>query len=309
MNFQSIRYFITLAREKNFTRAAEKLHITQQTLSANMASIEREWGMKFFRRHVPLELTDAGKAFYTYALRFATDEESLSRTLKDIANEEAGNLTIGIGFIRERHLMPQLIADFRRQYPKVTFTLVEGNNVELLEKVRQGEIDLTIAHFLDEPPGVEVKPIYGEEICFLASKDLLRQSTGCTEEEMQALQDSHLKHMDILANCPFITTGAYNVAGHVESRYLSSAPFDPKVVVVSDNMGTLIDMCLLGVGALFAPSNLIHHTLLEKYHQDMLQINLPETAYEISFGYRKKSPAWTVRDRFMEFTIEAMKQR
>ena len=68
MNFQSLNYFIMLAREKNFTRAAEKLHLTQQTLSANVAALEKEWGMKFLIRHVPLELTDAGKVFYAYAL-------------------------------------------------------------------------------------------------------------------------------------------------------------------------------------------------------------------------------------------------
>jgi hypothetical protein len=61
MNFQSISYFIVLAREKNFTRAAEKLHMTQQALSASMASLEKEWGMPFFLRHVPLELTNGGR--------------------------------------------------------------------------------------------------------------------------------------------------------------------------------------------------------------------------------------------------------
>ena len=109
MNFQSLNYFIMLAREKNFTRAAEKLHLTQQTLSANVAALEKEWGMKFLIRHVPLELTDAGKVFYAYALQFTRGEEAFSRTLKDIANEEAGNLTIGVGFVRERDLLPTLI--------------------------------------------------------------------------------------------------------------------------------------------------------------------------------------------------------
>lgn len=309
MNFQSIHYFITLAREKNFTHAAEKLHITQQTLSANMAAIEKEWGMKFFLRHIPLELTDAGKVFYEYALQFANQEKSLSRMLKDISNEEAGNLRIGIGFIRERHLMPKLVADFRQLYPKVTFSLVEGSNVSLLEKVRQGDIDLTIAHFQEEPPGIEVTPIYKEQICFLVSKELLQRATHCEEADIQKLQETHLQDMDILAHCPFITTGAYNVAGYVEAKYLAAASFEPQVVVTSDNMGTLIDMCLLGVGALFAPANLIHHTLLEKYRQDMIQINLPETAYEISFGHRRKSPGWSIRDRFMDFVIQSMKRK
>ena len=118
MNFQSLNYFIMLAREKNFTRAAEKLHLTQQTLSANVAALEKEWGMKFLIRHVPLELTDAGKVFYAYALQFTRGEEALFRTLKDIANEEAGNLTIGVGFVRERDLLPTLIASFVRNIPK-----------------------------------------------------------------------------------------------------------------------------------------------------------------------------------------------
>ena len=56
MNFQSISYFIVLAREKNFTRAAEKLHMTQQALSASIASLEKEWGIPFFFFFFPLYL-------------------------------------------------------------------------------------------------------------------------------------------------------------------------------------------------------------------------------------------------------------
>lgn len=304
MNFQSITYFITLAREKNFTRAAEKLHVTQQTLSANMASLEREWGMKFLVRHVPLELTDAGKVFYEYALRFANDEASLARTLSDISNEEAGNLRIGIGFIRERDLLPPLVAAFRKQYPKVTFELVEDSNLGLEKKLREGDIDLAIAHFPETPPGVEVHPIYKEEICFLVSRKLLEETTGATEEDIQRLEMGQLKDMSLLENCPFITTPAHNIAGAVEARYLAAAPFVPHVVVQSDNMGTLIDLCFLGVGALFCPANLVRHTLLLVQEKEMVQIDLPETEYSISFGYRLKSPAWSVRDRFIEFVRE-----
>ena len=63
MNFLSMDYFVTLAQERNFTRAAEKLHITQQTLSAHIAVLEKEAGSPLFLRRVPLELTYAGKVF------------------------------------------------------------------------------------------------------------------------------------------------------------------------------------------------------------------------------------------------------
>ena len=57
MNFQSIRYFLQVARKRSFSQAAEELFITQQTLSASIASLEKELGCKLFVRHIPLELT------------------------------------------------------------------------------------------------------------------------------------------------------------------------------------------------------------------------------------------------------------
>lgn len=88
MNFQSLHYFIMLAREKNFTRAAEKLHISQQTLSASIAALERELNCKLIIRHVPLELTYGGRTFFHYALSLTGEEESMRRSLLDIAEEK-----------------------------------------------------------------------------------------------------------------------------------------------------------------------------------------------------------------------------
>lgn len=91
MNFQSLHYFIMLAREKNFTRAAEKLHISQQTLSASIAALERKLNCKLIIRHVPLELTYGGRTFFHYALSLTGEEESMRRSLLDIAEEKQEN--------------------------------------------------------------------------------------------------------------------------------------------------------------------------------------------------------------------------
>ena len=68
MNFSSMDYFVMVARERSFSRAAERLHITQQTLSAHIAKLEGELGTKLLVRSVPLELTYAGEVFLEYAL-------------------------------------------------------------------------------------------------------------------------------------------------------------------------------------------------------------------------------------------------
>ena len=74
MNFLSMKYFLMLAEERSFTKAAERLHITQQTLSAHVAALERETGAKLFVRHVPLELTDSGSVFLRYARLFVRND-------------------------------------------------------------------------------------------------------------------------------------------------------------------------------------------------------------------------------------------
>lgn len=96
MNFLSMKYFLMLAEERSFTKAAERLHITQQTLSAHVAALERETGAKLFVRHVPLELTDSGAVFLRYARLFVRNELALKRELSDVSGRFEGILRIGI---------------------------------------------------------------------------------------------------------------------------------------------------------------------------------------------------------------------
>ena len=84
MNFSSMDYFVMVARERSFSRAAERLHITQQTLSAHIAKLEGELGTKLLVRSVPLELTYAGEVFLEYALDLQRRVNSLEREFQDI---------------------------------------------------------------------------------------------------------------------------------------------------------------------------------------------------------------------------------
>lgn len=96
MNLQSMDYIITTANEKSISRTAEILHISQQTLSAHISSVEHELGSKLFIRHVPLEITYAGKEFLKYAVCIQQQVKGLRRTFDEIAGEEKGLLKIGV---------------------------------------------------------------------------------------------------------------------------------------------------------------------------------------------------------------------
>lgn len=84
MNFHSLDYFLVLAREKNFTRAAEALHITQQSLSSHIANLERELNCTLVVRRTPLELTYAGRTFLRYAESIGQTRQAMEREFCDI---------------------------------------------------------------------------------------------------------------------------------------------------------------------------------------------------------------------------------
>lgn len=95
MNLQTMEYISALARERSFTRAAEALHITQQSLSGHIAAVEQELGVQLIVRHVPLELTYAGRAFLRHAEAIRQEVLELRQELCDITGEQRGQLRIG----------------------------------------------------------------------------------------------------------------------------------------------------------------------------------------------------------------------
>ena len=123
MNFQSIHYFLQVARKRSFSQAAEELFITQQTLSASIASLEKELGCKLFVRHIPLELTYGGELFLQYAKTFEQNYERMERDFAEIGAGVRGRLRVGVAVNRGRLLMPKVIHAFHETHPMVE---VEG---------------------------------------------------------------------------------------------------------------------------------------------------------------------------------------
>jgi DNA-binding transcriptional LysR family regulator len=131
MNFLTIRYFLALNRERNFTRAAESLYITQQTLSAHIAALEKELGSLLFERTTPLKLTYAGHSFLKYAVHFDRLNSSLKDEFDDLRNNRRGLLRVGIATTRAKILIPNIMLLFHKEYPDIELQLVEAINDDL----------------------------------------------------------------------------------------------------------------------------------------------------------------------------------
>ena len=302
MNFLSMEYFVVLAREKNFTRAAEKLHVTQQTLSAHIAALEKETGCLLFIRHVPLELTYGGEIFYKYAISFRKNEEALRRELADVSHSEAGKLTIGAAPTRGRVILPELVYAFGERYPKVAVEMKEGMNLDLVTMLSKGELDLAVAHFSRPAAGLHIEPFYEDAVCIAVSKALLkkiyREETGPI---LQSIREGKKGCFAPLARCPFVINSGHSVSGSQARRFFRENHIEPLVRVESDNTEMLLDLAVLGSGAFFWPQkDIAGKTISEEAKETLEIIPVKGSSYHVSFGYMADSYQWSMIRRFID---------
>ena len=143
MELRHLRYFVAVALEGNFTRAAEKLGIGQPPLSQQIKSLERELGVELLHRTSQgAELTPAGAAFLTEAQRVLDAAQGAIRAAQRAARGETGRLRIGFtGSATFNPQVPSLIRRFKLRYPSVELTLQEANSTVLLDALRDEQLD------------------------------------------------------------------------------------------------------------------------------------------------------------------------
>lgn len=144
MELRHIRYFLAVAEERNFTRAARTLGIGQPPLSQQIKDLEREIGAPLFHR-VPhgAELTAAGHAFLHAVRHMPAQGEAAINAARRADKGETGTVRVGFtGSAAFNPRVPQAIRQYRRRYPEVELTLREANSNGLVEAIRSGDLDV-----------------------------------------------------------------------------------------------------------------------------------------------------------------------
>ena len=308
MNFTSLEYFEMLAHERNFTRAAQRLHITQQSLSSNIAKMEKELGCKLVVRSVPLELTYAGEVLLRYAEQFRSHFTTMQQEFRDITENQSGQLRIGVTYTRGRTIMPTIIQEFQRRYPAIRIDLYEDTNDGLRQKLTDGHIDLVIANYPEGVPDVVLKDFYREEVVVLIQRGLFEHVYGDKADELAARFEEG--DFSVIGDCPLVLNNRNDISGHIERALMKRAHIArPKIMATSSNSETLLALCLRGVGACFCPEILARAALTKEQFESLVLLRMGETArYRISFGYREQSYQWSIIDAFMETAREVMGQ-
>lgn len=143
MELRVLNYFLAIAREENFTKAAQQLHVTQPTLSRQIADLEQELGTKLFvRSNHNIILTEDGMILKRRAQEIVS---LVDKTKRDFMQKEevlSGTISIGSGEFRSTELLARIIAEFRKKYPHVQYEIYSGNANNIRDYIERGLLDL-----------------------------------------------------------------------------------------------------------------------------------------------------------------------
>ena len=143
MELRVLNYFLAVAREENFTKAANMLHVTQPTLSRQIADLEQELGVKLFvRSNHNIVLTEDGMILKRRAQEILSLADKTKRDC--IKKEEAlsGTISIGSGEFRSTEYLAKIIAEFRKKYPNVKYEIYSGNATNIRDYIERGFLDM-----------------------------------------------------------------------------------------------------------------------------------------------------------------------
>lgn len=304
MNFLSMKYFLEVEKERSFSKAASKLHITQQTLSAHIASIEKELKCQLFIRRIPLELTYAGKIFLSYAKELDHKYLSMQQEFNQISENRAGLLRIGLSYTRDLFLMPNIIEDFQTTYPNYIIESISDTVEALEDKLLHGEVDLALAAFNHPCELIKLFPFIKEEIILMISKELFISIFGKDYEEVKSnIQKGQCSYLNFV---PFIMANPNNISGKLSRMCFDEHEVKPTVKAQSDNIQTCIKLCLKGVGACFCPRNLMESSLSRSKRKQLFIIEpLKNMTYTIYFGVLKTNPQLSIISEFIKIAQES----
>ncbi len=144
--FTTLRYVVTVAEERSFTKAAEKLFVTQPTISQNIKALEDKLGTPLFDRSTyPLTLTYAGKLYVEWAKNTLLSQAQVTKELTAIKKPEHTRLVVGSYAHRNEFLFPEIIEQLSYDYPQCTIVIEEGMPNALYKGLEDGEIDIIIS--------------------------------------------------------------------------------------------------------------------------------------------------------------------
>ncbi|AIQ48123.1 transcriptional regulator [Paenibacillus sp. FSL R7-0273] len=262
MELRQLQYALQIAAERNFSRAAEKLHVAQPSLSQQLSKLEKELGVMLFQRNTSsVELTHAGERFVEQAEVILGAVELLRQEMSDISQLRTGRVVVGSMPITGAHLLPHVLPVFKQNYAEVEISLLEDSSMNLEKLTASGQTDLSLLSLPLEIPTLAYEVLGEERIDLAVPPDhplALRKKEGI-RTSLEELKDE-----------PFIVLKEGQGFRKMTMELCRKAGFEPRVVFQSNNMETIQSLVATGMGVTLVP-----HFIARAPRSEFVPVYLP----------------------------------
>lgn len=294
--FSSMKYVYEVYNEKSFSKAAKNLYISQPALSATVKRVEEEIGSPLFDRSCnPIRLTDCGEKYIKAVEQILNIENDFERYVSDLNQLETGSLSLGGSNLFSSYVLPPLITEFTRRYPRIHVSLLEESTGQLEQQLLLGGLDLIIDNYTFDD-SIFAGHLYNREYMILAVPKCLEINQSLKKYQISAecvQSGAYLENkfspvpLDSFRDEPFIFLKSENDTGERGMALCAKHGFRPKVILYLDQLMTAYNVTCSGMGISFISDTLIRCVLP---HPDVIYYKLddPEIMRQVCF-YRKRS--------------------
>ena len=245
MELRHLRYFVAVAEELHFHRAAERLHISQPPRSQQIRALEAELGVQLLERNRrAVALTAAGAVFLRDAREILSSVDAAAAEARSVARGQAGRLALGFVGSAMHGALPGVLRAHRRAYPRVELVLTELPTGGQLEALRAGRLDVGVLRPPVREPGLTLETIHVEPVVVALPQDHVLAGRTAV-----ALAD--------LVGEPFVLLARREAPGLFESlgQALADAGGVPEVVQEAREMQTVVGLVAAGLGVSLVPAS------------------------------------------------------
>ena len=245
MELHQLEYFVAVAEEASFTRAASRVHVAQPGVSAQVRWLESELGQQLLDRSGrSVRLTEVGSAVLPFA-RAALDAVASARLAVDeLAGLVRGQVTVGMVSGCALPILAELLAGFHHRYPGVAITLIEDNSDRLAERLRDGRLDLALIGWAGEaPPDVDTVVVVDEELV-------------AAVHPAHPLADSGPLTIGMLRDLPLVSLPRGTGVRAALDAACAEAGFAPRIVFEASALPMVVELATRGLGLAVVPASI-----------------------------------------------------
>ena len=247
MEFHQLRYFVAVAEEGSFSRAAAKVRVAQPSLSQQIRKLEAEVGQPLFDR-LPrsVVLTEAGRCLIDYARQILASIGDARRCVDEFKDEVAGRLAVGAIPTIAPYVLPELIGKFQKHYPQVTLEIVEDVTDGITRRVEGGELDVALASTCQQSPTLRRESLGSEPLLALVPK-------------RHPLAKKALVAMDDLKSQRFLLLHEMHCLSQQVNHLLAARRLRPEIALAGSQLGTIANMVAAAIGVSIVPQMMVKH--------------------------------------------------